>query len=356
MGVFKQYRFVKLGCKMKRINYIDALKGFAIIFVVLGHVADGFLKAGMYMQNQAFLRNIYNVSNMFHMALFFTLSGTTYSLAYFTQCEGIVELKNKNRFKQQLCNIVLLYFLYCILNWAFKLILSSIVNTPIEVMDILFIWLKPIYPYWYLYVLFILYIGFYYLRIASKPKVLFSVLFMLSSISGFVKYINKNGWFELQHVLFFSLFFFLGIWIASGTKLIWEKGIVLVSIMVSFILSVAFFNDETYICSIPLINTIVSFGIVVCLVWLFKNISAIGNSKTLIYLGRHSLEIYLLHCFITAANRSLFVRMNVTNIWIAVITNELCGLILPLLFSYVTRRWGYYNLFFRPINLFNKTR
>ena len=39
----------------KRIYWIDALKGFATMFVVLGHIFDGYIKAGMFKANSDFL-------------------------------------------------------------------------------------------------------------------------------------------------------------------------------------------------------------------------------------------------------------------------------------------------------------
>ena len=63
----------------KRIAYIDALKGFAILCVVLGHIASGSLWDPFTQTTYFFL---YNIIYSFHMPLFILLSGETFYRAY----------------------------------------------------------------------------------------------------------------------------------------------------------------------------------------------------------------------------------------------------------------------------------
>mgnify|MGYP004649019485 FL=1 len=53
-----------------RIEWIDACKGFAIILVILGHIADGYLGAKTFPANKGVLQAIYNCMYAFHMPLF----------------------------------------------------------------------------------------------------------------------------------------------------------------------------------------------------------------------------------------------------------------------------------------------
>ena len=53
----------------RRLKYIDSLKGFAILCVVLGHVTDGYLSAGMYPSSKS-MPIVHEVLYSFHMALF----------------------------------------------------------------------------------------------------------------------------------------------------------------------------------------------------------------------------------------------------------------------------------------------
>ena len=71
-----------------RIAYIDNLKGFAILLVVIGHVVQ-FLYCPDKFDSNIILRFIYS----FHMPLFFMLSGMVTSM----RLEGVGELRQKIR-------------------------------------------------------------------------------------------------------------------------------------------------------------------------------------------------------------------------------------------------------------------
>lgn len=66
----------------KRIEWVDACKAFAMLTVVVGHVADGYLGAGLYPAYRRVLSAAYDWVYSFHMALFFALSGFVFYKAY----------------------------------------------------------------------------------------------------------------------------------------------------------------------------------------------------------------------------------------------------------------------------------
>lgn len=90
-----------------RIEWIDCCKGFAIMLVVIGHLADGYLNAGLYAEHTDFMNRIYNTIYSFHMPLFFILSGFTFHIAY---------LKNRSekrkKFQLQIVNNIYIYIYY----------------------------------------------------------------------------------------------------------------------------------------------------------------------------------------------------------------------------------------------------
>lgn len=69
-----------------RLGYIDALKGFAALYVVLGHVANGYIGADIY-SDKSFFHSVYNAVYAFHMPLFIMLSGFLFQNAYFQKME-----------------------------------------------------------------------------------------------------------------------------------------------------------------------------------------------------------------------------------------------------------------------------
>jgi fucose 4-O-acetylase-like acetyltransferase len=59
---------------MKRIAWVDAARGFAIILVVFGHVLGGVMSR-RWLDGEGLYRAIYNYIYLFHMPLFFMISG-----------------------------------------------------------------------------------------------------------------------------------------------------------------------------------------------------------------------------------------------------------------------------------------
>lgn len=70
-----------------RIGYLDALKGFATLCVVLGHVAVGYLEGNTYPETNQILYGVKNVIYAFHMPLFMMISGCVYAVAYYRNGE-----------------------------------------------------------------------------------------------------------------------------------------------------------------------------------------------------------------------------------------------------------------------------
>ena len=67
----------------ERVQWIDALKGFAIISVVLGHAILAYLYSGEIPENpKMLLAVVRNFLYAFHMPLFFMISGYVFEIAY----------------------------------------------------------------------------------------------------------------------------------------------------------------------------------------------------------------------------------------------------------------------------------
>lgn len=70
------------GGKTQRSGYIDSLKGFGILCVVLGHVVNSYLSAGAYPKASTLMYRVFNIIYAFHMPLFMTISGFLFQKAY----------------------------------------------------------------------------------------------------------------------------------------------------------------------------------------------------------------------------------------------------------------------------------
>lgn len=339
----------------KRIQYIDCLKGFAILLVVIGHVFDGYIRAGYFSEYRNFMCGGFNLIYSFHMALFFLISGFVYRKAYFT-ASG----EKKPKMKLQIFNILIIYFVFSVLFGLFKMFVGKYTNGDVSFMDILLIWMKTIAPYWYLYVLLIYYILFsvkvvYKLPIYIQVLILFGISFISNFVPGAI-----GLYFEIKHIMYYLLFFGLGIIIAMHYDAYqkYELWISVFTFVVSLIIiavdrvgytyddfnSDSLLRDRKY-------NFIIALGIVLFLLYLFRMLFSKNEAihvKFFSFLGRYSLEIYVIHCVFTAGNRVVLQKLNIDSFYLNIILNIIISTALPILFSYICKKINIHKMIFQP--------
>lgn len=140
-----------------RVQWIDALKGFASLTVVLGHVLGCYIDWSLYAPQREAMALICSAIYSFHMPLFFMISGFVFSTAYLQQDR---ELK-RQKVKSRIVNLVILYFLWSILyGCVFGLfsydggLLRFLPGQIVPLLKkILWLPLKSDPPCWYLYTL-----------------------------------------------------------------------------------------------------------------------------------------------------------------------------------------------------------
>lgn len=94
-----------------RIQWIDALKGFAILLVVFAHVAERYYKFDLVPTATHMFKTIYNVVYSFHMPLFFIISGFLFQLYYMTPSWE----EKKDRFCKHWVNLAIVYTVFSLL-------------------------------------------------------------------------------------------------------------------------------------------------------------------------------------------------------------------------------------------------
>ena len=112
-------------------------------------------------------------------------------------------------------------------------------------------------------------------------------------------------------------------------------------------------SKERYLCTIPIINWIIAFGLVLGVIELFRNASIVSKNPLFCLCGKYNLEIFLLHSFTATASRSILSKSGI-NACLSIIVNLVISIVIPILFSLTVRKLGFYNLFFRPYRLLDE--
>ena len=342
----------------QRLLWLDALKGFAIILVIIGHVSGSFQKDNTF-PDAVIINDLELLVGTFHMKVFYMISGYLFCNSYLR--DGIIR---KDKLIYQILNLSLLYVFYDLLRYAFKSILSSVVNEKIDTSYLFMVWYKAIDEYWYIYGLIIIYALVVLLLnilehihrksimkgIEDGESIVLRALFLVCLLISIVFVIVNPQWKwsgvgAMNLIMFFSL-----------SMLICKIGMKHLPLQLRFIegtLGLIVVCIGTMIwTSIPRIIIFIAGGSIAdFLFWFFRETFGTGDARkvnVLSYLGRHSLEIYLLHVYFTSGFRLVIRWTHINNAFAAFMIATIIGIVGPLMFSYCLQKTHLWSIFFNP--------
>lgn len=322
----------------KKETWIDDIKIFACVLVVLGHFFQSMIKSGIYLENDVidwFLKTIY----YFHVPVFFICSGYLYQATVHFIC-----LKDWGRnIVKKLLSLGIPYLLFSTATWILKTIFSGSVNDEVaSLYDVLF--LHPISPYWYLYTLLFLFVfipvikkrNYYFLGIALAVKLLNIILgdsdfYLISAIC------QNAIWFVMG--MYMSCFQITEkvktrVWQVRG-----EWGIILFSI-----LSLLFyFFDGGKLGAFLL-------GMLACISLFLTYISIKPKKESffIMLLKDSTWPIFLMHTLFAAPIRSILMKLGISNWIIHTILGLGISIVGPMLVVLIMRQWTWMEIFFYP--------
>lgn len=104
-----------------------------------------------------------------------------------------------------------------------------------------------------------------------------------------------------------------------------------------------------------IVNLLKIFVSILVINIMFRSAKKYMNHKGIFsFLGERSLEIYILHIYVTAGIRPVLRFLHINDAGIAVIITTFCGIVLPVICSYILRKMKLWKLFFKPVTcIFN---
>lgn len=324
----------------KREGWLDSLKGFAILLVILGHVLSGYQDAGTFPEAYSSFYYIRTWIYSFHMPLFFVISGFTFTLAYCR--EGVLRVKG---FLRQMINLFWIYLLFCLLQWGVKQLVPDLVNETYTLDNLKQLFVEPLGNFWYIYVLFIYY-GVGALLRLYRWNPLWGLFFGGVSIVCAQCHMDWTALTQYR-ILYHFVFFFLGSALCRYRS--WLKNVKLLGLSAMF-LSVCTLLYVHFWCRDWYGNWKLLIALATCYVLIFEfcSIPGLGTVQPLQICGRHCLELYLLHTFFTAGLRTLLPAVGLTTPWISVWVNFLISTGLSVLIAWGASKLWVMDILFRP--------
>ena len=328
-----------------RIEWLDSIKGLAILTVVLGHVLVGFNENHFF--SSMIPLSVQTWIYSWHMPLFISLSGFSFWIAFMKTGE-----KKKGKLRVNSLNILVVFFVFQLVLCLFKMLLSNFVDNKLTLIDLLRNLVLPETIMWYMWLLFIYYVIAYLLtdRILCA-KWLLGVSCIIS-IAG--AWMAKVFAFPLCiRNLFYCFFFFLtGIHLAGHSL---KRRAIQISCAVSTAYLVGYCVIR-YIFSVD--SVIMEFLNAICMLIVmyttFQHLPYIGSEKCFLNkLGKRSLVIYLTHTYFVTMCKVVFIRLHLAVPSVVVIlASLLITLAMTLFISFLAEKIQWIGAIFEPVKFY----
>ncbi|WP_299733795.1 acyltransferase [uncultured Tateyamaria sp.] len=318
-----------------RLEWVDVLRGAAILLVVIGHSWRGLFGADL-LDEATFSgldRGIYS----FHMPLFFMISGLFYMRGLSAAPGVFVTTK-------------LMRLLYPILLWTYvfvlvKLAAGPLANTPATLDDL---WVLPIpgrWHFWFLWALLLMQLALYALRpLRTRPERKLPVLglLFLASIwlSELVFMLPDGSWPWVGGAMVMLPYFIAGIALGDHLNRIPQTGPLPLVAGIALLIGFGLVISVSITGHIP--SILFSLGMSLLMVFLCAGSHRLPRPlhALLSRMGRATMAIFLLHTFFSAALREVLLLIGVTDITLHMVLSVAIGVAGPLIVFALAQRRG----------------
>ncbi len=332
----------------KRESWLDGLKGFAILLVVLGHVLSGYLDAGMFPSAYYSFYEVRSWIYSFHMPLFFMLSGFTFTLAYYRTGK-----LRREGYLRQLLNLLWIYVLFVLLQWGVKQVVPQLVNETYTLENLRRMFVEPLGNFWYLYVLLVLYLLAALVRLPKWPMQWLLLLGGGAILAADV----RMDWtaLTLYRIIYHLFFFALGCQTCKRRSLL--DNVHILGVLVMGLCVAAFFHMFYYVWD-WYANWKLAIALGTCWVyfWCFYHWNWLSGCGLFQLCGKYCLEIYCIHTFLTAGLRSVLPTVGITGPWLSVLLNFLISTSVSLGLAVLAGKVWWMDVVFRPSRFLRRLR
>lgn len=309
-----------------REKWVDDVKLFGCILVVLGHFFRSLIRASV-LQESVFYEWFEETIYCFHVPLFFLCSG------YLYQRKGTGDSRRKHLLRKALA-LGVPYVTFSALTWLLKALFSEAVNTPnASLMQTLL--LDPISPYWYLYTLF-----FIFLVVPCVPNERAGVVAILGALALKairIYNISGTGIYAVDSVMNYVIWFVLGMAIRFvPAEVSWSRGCKLAS-------AVVFLVTSLYLCRENMqtswIGIVMGFWGCVTVVLVMRNWKMGERLRRVMdMMEQYIMPIFLMHTIFAAGIRSILLRSNIENPVIHIVFGITGSFVGPIIAAAVMER------------------
>lgn len=273
--------------RAKHIHEIDALKGWAIFLVVLGHAI---IVHPINLHSNIYCNALFSFVSLFHVKLFFLISG--FCFAYHGNYVNYI--------KKKVHRLVIPYYAFCVMEMTAKLVFRNQINRPRGMGEFLLRMMFYGGDYWFLWTLFLIFLIFPAIQMLIRRGIAWEIGCLVGLL--IVAYIRPSiEFFEIENVFRYLFWFACGTVVRNhwrfndypGEKALYAVAVVLLVVLLSTLVWDNTFNYDTrdFICGVT--GILLSF--------LLTRFSLFNNMFS--PFGQYSLQLYLMNGLLLGVSR-----------------------------------------------------
>lgn len=319
-----------------RDSHQDLLKAFAIILVVYGHMARGVIDAGN--ASADVLAQIDFVIYTTHMPVFFLMAG-------YNGVQSLLRRGTANYLKLRWAALIYPYLLWSSILWATKAAATVVarLNHPVALSDLLSIAWQPISPYWFLYALLLMQL----LLLVFWSRAKLYLILTLAGMACWEFFHPEMALTVLEPTVLHLPFFAFGAWLAAEKRPLFPLFVkTAAGLIVAFVVligAVPLASTFPSLTPVGILTLPISLAGIGLLMALAHHVPSGAVQRYLIYLGRLSFPIYLMHILFTAQIRIVLSKLGFTDAMALLVLGTLFGVLMPVAIYEISMRLGIAN-------------
>ena len=312
----------------KRDTWLDYMKVFACILVTLGHFVQSMTKSG-FLPGGGWVQWFNTTIYTFHVPLFFICSGYLYQ-----KYSRVRDFSGwKNHVLKKALALGVPYFVFSLITWLMKAIFAEAVNTEnAGLLETLF--LNPMPPYWYLYVLFFL---FAIVPTFRNQKTLLIVFGGAAVCRLILCWTGELPVYLVYKCMEFAVWFLAGMALVAFKPL--EKSLACRKQLLGVGLAVLFLGLSLVTWKMPEQSLLrFGMGILGCTATVLVMKGAFSGDKVhpiWAWMARYTMPVFLMHTIFSAGWRSVLLKVGISNASVHMVTGLIISFAGPILAAWI---------------------
>lgn len=325
-----------------RVAWVDAVKLFACLLVVLGHLFMSMVASGLLDEGSSWYQFAIQTIYSFHVPLFFVCSGFLYQ---FNHGRSTLE-SHFTSIRRKALALGVPYVTFSALTLLLKIVFSAEVNnqaTPF-LRTLLF---EPIAPYWYLYTLLILFCLIPRLDTIKGALRLFIATFVMKLIYVCIP-LCWNLPDLVQKVAACAVWFTFGMLIANTAvrNVIMSKKVGICAMCLALALSFGSYRVENsdhilqFLLAMLFVYSIIAFAVAAK--------EPENHVGLLSKMSAYFMPVYVLHTICAASARTVLLKLGVDSLCLNLIAGVVASIGIPIAIYRISLSHWWMLFFFEP--------